>query len=172
MQKPTSPPPSCTLAQKVRHQRPLSSPFPSPPLLRAGKGFTADDGATLLMAFRGLQAESVKQGEVHKSIAHELNTLVLDPFHEWATAYQVRTPHSHPFPARRPDTPSPRIAFTRAKPASSTATCAPTSTPRARCAAIGLAPPPSHAHSSCLQVSKLKHQYLAKVRKADEAEDE
>jgi hypothetical protein len=56
-------------------------------------GFGADDGASLLIAFRGLQAESVAQGQVHKSIAHELQTLVAEPFHEWSQEHKVC--HSH-----------------------------------------------------------------------------
>ena len=52
-------------------------------------GFNADDGASLLMTFRGLQAESVKQGQAHNSIAKELTTLVADPFDHWAQAYKV-----------------------------------------------------------------------------------
>jgi hypothetical protein len=52
-------------------------------------GFNADDGASLLMTFRGLQAESVNQGQVHNSIANELTTLVVDPFDNWAQAYKV-----------------------------------------------------------------------------------
>jgi hypothetical protein len=54
-----------------------------------GAGFSTDDGASLLMAFRGLQAESVAQGEAHKSIAKELHTLVADPFQDWAQGYRV-----------------------------------------------------------------------------------
>lgn len=55
-----------------------------------GTGFAADDGASLLMAFRGLQAESAAQGQAHKSIAKELNTLVADPFEDWAQGYRVK----------------------------------------------------------------------------------
>ncbi|KIK36317.1 hypothetical protein CY34DRAFT_16462 [Suillus luteus UH-Slu-Lm8-n1] len=40
------------------------------PLYRVG--FNNDDGASLLMAFRGLQAESETQGQVHKDIAKDL----------------------------------------------------------------------------------------------------
>jgi len=53
-------------------------------------GFKADDGATLLMAFRGIQAETTKQGGVHKSIARELHHLVADPFESWSKGYHVR----------------------------------------------------------------------------------
>lgn len=56
---------------------------------RIATGFSADDGASLLMAFRGLQAESVSQGQVHNSIAKELTTLVADPFDHWAQGYKV-----------------------------------------------------------------------------------
>jgi hypothetical protein len=52
-------------------------------------GFNADDGASLLMAFRGLQAESFNQGQAHNSIAKELTTLVVDPFDHWAQAFKV-----------------------------------------------------------------------------------
>ena len=52
-------------------------------------GFNADDGASLLMTFRGLQAESASQGQAHNSIAKELTTLVADPFDHWAQAYKV-----------------------------------------------------------------------------------
>lgn len=41
------------------------------------------------MTFRGLQAESVVQGHVHKSISNELHTLVADPFEQWALNYNV-----------------------------------------------------------------------------------
>jgi hypothetical protein len=56
-----------------------------------GTGFGADDGASLLMAFRGLQAESTAQGQAHNSIAKELSTLVADPFDDWARSYKVRS---------------------------------------------------------------------------------
>lgn len=41
------------------------------------------------MAFRGLQAESEKQGQVHKDISKDLRALVADPFNEWAQGYEV-----------------------------------------------------------------------------------
>lgn len=43
-----------------------------------------DDGASLLVAFRGLQAESLKQGEDHLSVANEPENLVAGPFESWA----------------------------------------------------------------------------------------
>lgn len=55
-----------------------------------GAGFNKDDGATLLMAFRGLQAESEIQGRVHKDISKDLRALVADPFNEWAQGYEER----------------------------------------------------------------------------------
>ncbi len=56
----------------------------------SGTGFNADDGASLLLAFRGLQAESAAQGQAHHTIANELATLVADPFEEWAEGYKVK----------------------------------------------------------------------------------
>lgn len=41
------------------------------------------------MAFRGLQAESTAQGQAHKTVAAELETLVADPFDQWAQTYKV-----------------------------------------------------------------------------------
>ena len=58
-----------------------------------GTGFDGDDGASLLMAFRGLQAESAAQGRVHNNIAKELTTLVADPFEDWASGYKVSSLH-------------------------------------------------------------------------------
>jgi hypothetical protein len=63
-----------------------------------GPGFSADDGATLLMAFRGLQAETAEQGGAHKAIARELQQLVADPFEKWAKVYHVRHNDSHTSP--------------------------------------------------------------------------
>ncbi|KAI9458178.1 hypothetical protein BJY52DRAFT_1270186 [Lactarius psammicola] len=57
----------------------------------SGTAFGADDGATLLMAFRGLQAETAQQGGVHQAIARELHELVADPFEKWAKDYHERT---------------------------------------------------------------------------------
>ncbi|KAH9074720.1 hypothetical protein EDB83DRAFT_2352927 [Lactarius deliciosus] len=57
----------------------------------SGTAFGADDGATLLMAFRGLQSETAQQGGVHQAIARELHQLVADPFEKWAEDYHERT---------------------------------------------------------------------------------
>lgn len=54
-----------------------------------GSGFDADDGASLFMAFRGLQRESAAQGQAHHNVAKELTTLVADPFEDWALRYKV-----------------------------------------------------------------------------------
>src|SRR5271170_4057380 len=52
-----------------------------------------DDGASLLMAFRGLQIESVKQGEAHLDIANDLENLV-HPFESWAEQHAARVANS------------------------------------------------------------------------------
>lgn len=54
-----------------------------------GSGFGEDEGASLLVAFRGIQAESIAQGEVHRSISKELESLVVDPFEKWAEGHKV-----------------------------------------------------------------------------------
>ncbi|KIY52956.1 hypothetical protein FISHEDRAFT_63600 [Fistulina hepatica ATCC 64428] len=54
------------------------------------RGFNTDDGASLLMAFRGLQTESNAQAKAHETVAHELQTLVAGPFEDWANGYAVR----------------------------------------------------------------------------------
>ncbi|KAI0027804.1 hypothetical protein K488DRAFT_80972 [Vararia minispora EC-137] len=101
---------------------------PGPP-----SGFAADDGATLLAAFRGLQAETAKQAEVHRNIAHELDTLVAQPFAEWAKGHKDRLN-------------STENALTEGQ---------------------------LRAYENAVaEVAKLKNQYLDKVRKADEAEDD
>lgn len=87
-------------------------------MLHAGTGFGVDDGASLLMAFRGLQAESKAQGEAHKAIAKELNTLVADPFNEWAQGYKVGTT-TPTRPKRAPLTYFCRSASSKTKPPSS-----------------------------------------------------
>ena len=49
------------------------------------------------MAIRGIQAETAQQGAAHKSIAHELQHLVADPFERWAGGYSVRRGDYHTF---------------------------------------------------------------------------
>ncbi|KAF8920600.1 hypothetical protein CPB85DRAFT_495616 [Mucidula mucida] len=98
-----------------------------------GTGFGADDGASLLMTFRGLQSESAAQGQTHKNIAKELETLVVDPFDDWAKGYKARLSQS-----RHAVLDTWMKAYEQAQG----------------------------------DVAKLKHQYLSKVRKADEAEDD
>ncbi|KIM44972.1 hypothetical protein M413DRAFT_17839 [Hebeloma cylindrosporum] len=100
---------------------------------KPGTGFNADDGASLLMAFRGLQQESVAQGQAHNNIAKELTTLVADPFDDWAQSYKDRL---------RQNKLTVIDNWLR-----------------------------SYEQAQG-EVAKLKHQYLAKVRRADEAEDD
>ncbi|EEB88730.1 hypothetical protein MPER_13262, partial [Moniliophthora perniciosa FA553] len=98
-----------------------------------GTGFQADDGASLLMTFQGLKAESASQGQIHRSIAKELETLVADPFAEWAQGYKGRLKQSK------------GVVFDQWL---------------------------KGFEQSQAEVAKLKQQYLAKTRKADEAEDD
>ncbi|KAI6041923.1 hypothetical protein EDC04DRAFT_2665238 [Pisolithus marmoratus] len=59
-----------------------------PSIGSAGTGFNRDDGASLLMTFRGLQDESIAQGKIHREIAKDLQTLVAEPFNKWAQLYK------------------------------------------------------------------------------------
>lgn len=59
-------------------------------LCDSGTGFDADDGASLLMTFRGLQAEAAEHGHLHEAISTELHTLVAEPFQAWTEQYRVR----------------------------------------------------------------------------------
>ncbi|KAF8584019.1 hypothetical protein K439DRAFT_1653298 [Ramaria rubella] len=105
---------------------------PGPTGIR-GTGFDADDGAALYMTFRALQTESMKQGEAHRAAAHELATLVADPFGEWASGHATRIEESR------------KVLIDGWLKAYEMATG---------------------------DVDKLKHTYLTKSRKADEAEDD
>ncbi|PPQ63306.1 hypothetical protein CVT24_006751 [Panaeolus cyanescens] len=100
---------------------------------RADTGFSADDGASLLMAFRGLQKESAVQGQIHATIANELSKLVADPFDDWAQGYKERLKQNK---ANVIDN------WLRTYEQAQT------------------------------EVAKLKEQYLTKVRRADDAEDD
>lgn len=101
------------------------------------------------MAFRGLQSESATQGTAHRTIANELNTLVADPFEDWAQGYRERLRQSratvidHWLKSYEHSHGEVRSALSHADPS-----------------------------LTVYQVSKLKHQYLNKTRRADEAEDE
>lgn len=119
-------------------------------MLHAGTGFGADDGASLLMAFRGLQAESKSQGETHKAIAKELNTLVADPFNEWAQGYKVSTTTHTQTRSTDP--------FLQARLRQNKATVIDNWL--------------RSYEISQGEVERLKVQYLNKTRKADEAEDD
>ncbi|KAG7093658.1 hypothetical protein E1B28_007320 [Marasmius oreades] len=100
---------------------------------KPGVGFHADDGASLLMTFQGLVAESVSQARIHRAVAKELETLVADPFEEWAGGYNSRLQQSK---------------------------------------SVVLDQWLKGYESTQADVGKLKHQYLAKTRKADEAEED
>ncbi|KZP01697.1 hypothetical protein CALVIDRAFT_594393 [Calocera viscosa TUFC12733] len=83
---------------RITAERNIASTLANPALTgpRAA-GFGADDGASLLMAFRGLQRESVIQGEVHGAVARDLETIVLDPFEEWAHGHASRVEESRQY---------------------------------------------------------------------------
>ena len=101
------------------------------------------------MAFRGLQAESQAQGQVHAAIAKELATLVVDPFNGWAQGYKVLITLRHPFIDT--DLLQERVRQNRAT----------------------VLEEWLHSYEQAhADVAKLKNTYLAKVRRADEAEDE
>ncbi|KAG8929178.1 hypothetical protein FRC02_005910 [Tulasnella sp. 418] len=55
-----------------------------------GVGFGADDGASLYMAFRGLQHETAAQASIHSSIANDLQSQVTEPFEVWAHQHSTR----------------------------------------------------------------------------------
>ncbi len=48
-----------------------------------------DDGASLLMAFKGMREETAAQGALHESVAKELATGVAEPFEKWAQGHKV-----------------------------------------------------------------------------------
>ncbi|KAH6916179.1 RhoGAP and Fes/CIP4 domain-containing protein [Coprinopsis sp. MPI-PUGE-AT-0042] len=122
------------IRNRARAEAALADVLINPSLTgKGGKGFDADEGASLLVAFRGLQAESVAEGQHHKSIATELESLVADPFDAWAQGYKNRLRQQ-------------------------------------RSALIDNL---LHAYEQGqAEVTKLKQQYLAKMRKADEAVDD
>jgi hypothetical protein len=62
----------------------------SPNVHLTGIGFGADDGASLLNTFRGLQREGIAQGEAHKELAKDLEELVVEPFKDWADKHAGR----------------------------------------------------------------------------------
>ncbi|KAI0073278.1 hypothetical protein K474DRAFT_1666835 [Panus rudis PR-1116 ss-1] len=99
----------------------------------AGTAFETDDGASLAMAFRGLQEETLAQGKIHETISTDLRDKIAKPFAEWATGYKERL---HTSKATIVD---------------------------GYLGAYEIAQE---------EVSHLKNIYLAKTRKADEAEDD
>ncbi|KAH8116279.1 hypothetical protein DFH11DRAFT_1828006 [Phellopilus nigrolimitatus] len=124
----------------------------SQPVGLKGRGFNADEGASMLMAFRGLQAESHAQGEAHRSVAKELKDLVADPFDEWARGHKERIYSSHA---------SVVDGWLKSYELAQGDVCKLLSFVTW-----------SVAKARKYQVDKLKHQYLSKVRRADEAEDD
>nr|VWO94596.1 Ribonuclease 3 (EC (Ribonuclease III) (RNase III) [Ganoderma boninense] len=52
--------------------------------------FERDDGASLLMTFKGMRDESAVQGTLHESVAKELQGVVVEPFEKWATGHKER----------------------------------------------------------------------------------
>ncbi|KAG8736397.1 hypothetical protein FRC12_017622, partial [Ceratobasidium sp. 428] len=76
---------------RVAAERTIASSLINPPRTGVrGTGFDADDGAALLRAFQGLQAESAAQGDAHKNLAQELEKMVADPFENWAAGHAER----------------------------------------------------------------------------------
>ncbi|KAL9713703.1 Rho-GTPase-activating protein 8 [Leucoagaricus gongylophorus] len=127
-----------TLINNLTSRRGTPYTFPSKtasPHWTPGTGFNADDGASLLLAFRGLQAESTAQGQAHRSIAKELIILVADPFEEWSEGYKART----------------RIRQSKT---------------------IMIGTWLKDYEQAREDVAKLKQQYILKMRRADDAEDE
>jgi len=133
----------------------------------SGAGFEVDDGASLLMAFRGLQAETAEHGQLHEAVSNELHTLVAEPFQAWTKEYEV----------------CPRISLTqscdRFWPLDET--CASERTGIARLGRRFRRESHSRTQSSPdtlvvqlnpQQVEHLRQDYFEKSRLADEAEDE
>jgi len=69
----------------LNNSQPNGAPLP----YNADTGFNVDDGAFLLMAFCGLQAETTEHGQLHETVSNELRTLVIDPFRTWTEKYRV-----------------------------------------------------------------------------------
>lgn len=132
-----------------------------------GAGFDADDGAVLCMTFRALQLESVKQGEAHKAVAHDLVSLVADPFGEWASGHAVCLGFTRYYAALKV------ICVLKARIEESRKVLI-DGWLKAYEMAIGDVSTHSRlpSHINTLQVDKLKHTYVTKSRRADEAEDE
>ncbi|KAG9312988.1 hypothetical protein JVU11DRAFT_6426 [Chiua virens] len=75
---------------RVNAENQFAAALLSPPATSSQAGFSRDDGASLLMTFRGLQAESAAQGQIHRDTSKDLQTLVVEPFHVWAQGYKER----------------------------------------------------------------------------------
>ncbi|CAE6425835.1 unnamed protein product [Rhizoctonia solani] len=84
------------IRSRVAAERNIAASLINPPLTGSrGTGFDADDGAALLRAFQGLQIESTSQGNAHKNLAQELDSMVADPFEHWAAGHAARIRDSH-----------------------------------------------------------------------------
>ncbi|KAG8916646.1 hypothetical protein FRC01_002944, partial [Tulasnella sp. 417] len=75
---------------RIRVERAYAQALTSPPPTGRGIGFDKDDGASLLVVFRGLQSESVVQGEAHLTVANTLQNDVSEPFEAWAYQHSDR----------------------------------------------------------------------------------
>ena len=131
-----------------------------------GSGFGADEGASLLVAFRGLQADSIAQGEAHRSISRELESLVADPFEKWADGHKVclyiRCASEAEYFVKE------RVLSSRNSVIDGWLKSYETAQGEVRLTLYVFL----IECLNILQVDKLKHSYLTKVRRADEAEDE
>ncbi|KAI6112615.1 hypothetical protein F5141DRAFT_1213876 [Pisolithus sp. B1] len=77
------------ISARAQAENQIASALLNPPTIGSpGAGFNRDDGASLLMTFRGLQDESIAQGKIHREIARDLRTLVAEPFNKWAQMYK------------------------------------------------------------------------------------
>ena len=54
-----------------------------------GTAFDIEDGASLQMTVSGLKEETKAQGQIHESIAKDLEEKIAAPFQEWAEGYKV-----------------------------------------------------------------------------------
>ncbi|KAH0836666.1 hypothetical protein J3R83DRAFT_8385 [Lanmaoa asiatica] len=118
---------------RVNAENQLATALLNPSAIDSQTGFNRDDGASLLMTFRGLQAESAAQGQIHRDIAKDLQTLVVEPFNLWAQNHKERLSASK---------------------------------------ATTLNNWLHYYEDAQKEVTKLKNAYLAKTRRADEAEDD
>ncbi|CCM00260.1 uncharacterized protein FIBRA_02290 [Fibroporia radiculosa] len=116
----------------------------------AGKAFSHDEGASLHVAFRGLKEESTEQGKVHEAVAQELRDSVATPFEKWAVGYKAS------------------ISYPNA-----CVGCSTFMQERLKGSKHNVLDGWMAAYESAqVGVAKLKNDYLSKIRRADEAEDD